>query len=107
MTLGSRVNGAAIDSGQNSPDGIVQIAGLQEDGEAFGIGHGGQVTVICRSYPSRTRGIRTELIGRIPARHRVRRGRGQAASKGFAVSPEAFSIEGWVVIGARACPVRF
>src|SRR5215472_15447021 len=73
---------------------------------SFRIGHGGEVAVVGRAYPTRARRIRAKLARGIAAGHRIRRALRQAALEGLALAGKAFAIESGIVIGARACAMR-
>src|SRR5262245_55666356 len=106
MAFGGGMNRAAIDRREYSPDRIMQVARLQNGGQSLGIGHRGEVAVVCRANPPRARRVGAKLVRRVAASHRLRRALPQAGLEGLTPTRKTFSIEHGVVFGARACAMR-
>ena len=89
MALGGGMNGAAIDRGEYAPDGVVQVARLQQGRQPFRVGHRREIAVVGRADPARARCIGAEFARRISAGHRVGRAFRQAALEGLALAAKS------------------
>src|SRR5262245_31519413 len=100
------MNRAAIDRREYPPSRIMDVARLQHGGQALGIGHGGEVAVVCGADPTRARGVGAKLACRIAAGYRVGCAFCQAVLESLAFAREAFPVEGGIVVRACARAMR-
>jgi len=93
---------AAVNRTEHSPQGVVNIARLQNRRHALRIGHRGEVTIVGRSDLTAARCVRTIVANRLVADHRIVCSEGLIGLEALTAGREAIAIESRIIGRAHA-----